>query len=200
MFGSLYHYELKKIFLRPYVPVLLVLILSVTLFLNLSPLWEPDDVIYVENGELVFDTVSRYEAIQLERRFSQEDTGTLLDNQASDSVRDMNRYYQKVADPNDPPTFIMLNHFLVTDSQMEMGINPIYEGQDNLADFAYETMGGLAGRGIPGSVSHPGGDRVLEPGAQRAGDPLHPGLCQRVQRHPVPGLLAQPDDGGLCLS
>ena len=54
----------------------------------------------------------------------------------------MNRYYQKVADPNDPPTFIMLNHFLVTDSQMEMGINPIYEGQDNLADFAYETMGG----------------------------------------------------------
>lgn len=142
MFGSLYRYELKKIFLRPYLPVLLVLILAVTLFLNLSPLWEPDDVIYVENGELVFDTVSRYEAIQLERRFSQEDTGTLLDNQASDSVRDMNRYYQKVADPNDPPTFIMLNHFLVTDSQMEMGINPIYEGQDNLADFAYETMGG----------------------------------------------------------
>lgn len=95
MFGSLYRYELKKIFLRPYVPVLLVLILAVTLFLNLSPLWEPDDVIYVENGELVFDTVSRYEAIQLERRFSQEDTGTLLDNQASDSVRDMNRYYRK---------------------------------------------------------------------------------------------------------
>ena len=142
MFGSLYRYELKKIFLRPYVPVLLVLILAVTLFLNLSPLWEPDDVIYVENGELVFDTVSRYEAIQLERRFSQEDTGTLLDNLASDSVRDMNCYYQKVADPNDPPTFIMLNHFLVTDSQMKMGINPIYEGQDNLADFAYETMGG----------------------------------------------------------
>lgn len=142
MFGSLYRYELKKIFLRPYVPVLLVLIIAVTLFLNLSPLWEPDDVIYVENGELVFDTVSRYEAIQLERRFSHEDTGTLLDNQASDSVRDMNRYYQKVEDPDNPATFIMLNHFLVTDSQMEMGINPIYEGQDNLADFAYETMGG----------------------------------------------------------
>lgn len=142
MFGSLYRYELKKIFLRPYVPVLLVLILAVTLFLNLSPLWEPDDVIYVENGELIFDTVSRYEAIQLERRFSQEDTGTLLDNQASDSVRDMNRYYQKVEDPDNPPTFIMLNRFLVTDSQKEMGINPIYEGQDDLADFAYETMGG----------------------------------------------------------
>lgn len=142
MFGSLYRYELKKIFLRPYVPVLLVLILAVTLFLNLSPLWEPEDVIYVENGELVFDTVSRYEAIQLERRFAQEDTGTLLDNEAADAARDMNRYYQKVADPDDPPTFIMLNRFLVTDSQMEMGINPIYEGQDDLADFAYETMGG----------------------------------------------------------
>ena len=142
MFGSLYRYELKKIFLRPYVPVLLVLIIAVTLFLNLSPLWEPDDVIYVENGELFFDTVSRYEAIQLERRFSQEDTGTLLDNQVADAARDMNRYYQRVADPDDPPTFIMLNHFLVTDSQMEMGINPIYEGQDDLADFAYETMGG----------------------------------------------------------
>ena len=105
MFGSLYRYELKKIFLRPYVrspgtdP-------CGDLFLNLSPLWEPDDVIYLENGELVFDTVSRYEAIQLERRFSQEDTGTLLDNQASDSVRDMNRYYQKVADPTTrPPSF-----------------------------------------------------------------------------------------------
>lgn len=142
MFGSLYRYELKKIFLRPYVPVLLVLILAVTLFLNLSPLWKPYDVIYVENGELVFDTVSRYEAIQLERRFSQEDTGTLLDNEAADAARDMNRYYQKVEDPDNPPTFIMLNRFLVTDSQMEMGINPIYEGQDDLADFAYETMGG----------------------------------------------------------
>lgn len=141
MFGSLYRYELKKIFLRPYVPVLLVLMFAVTLFLNLRPLWDQDDVIYVENGELVFDTVSRYEAIQLERRFSQEDTGTPLDNEAADSARDMNRYYQRVEDPNDPPTFIMLNHFLVTDSQMEMGINPIYEGQDNLADFAYETMG-----------------------------------------------------------
>lgn len=141
MFGSLYRYELKKIFLRPYVPVLLVLIIAVTLFLNLRPLWDQDDVIYVENGELVFDTVSRYEAIQLERRFSQEDTGTLLDNEAADSARDMNRYYQRVEDPDDPPTFIMLNHFLVTDSQMEMGINPIYEGLDNLADFAYETMG-----------------------------------------------------------
>lgn len=142
MFGSLYRYELKKIFLRPYVPFLLVLIIAVTLFLNLRPLWDQEDVVYVENGELVFDTVSRYEAIQLERRFSHEDTGTLLDNEAADSARDMNRYYQKVADPDDPPTFIMLNHFLVTDSQMEMGINPIYEGQDNLADFAYEAMRG----------------------------------------------------------
>lgn len=142
MFGSLYRYELKKIFLRPYVPFLLVLIIAVTLFLNLRPLWDQEDVVYVENGELVFDTASRYEAIQLERRFSQEDTGTLLDNEAADSARDMNRYYQKVADPDAPPTFIMLNHFLVTDSQMEMGINPIYEGQDNLADFAYEAMRG----------------------------------------------------------
>lgn len=141
MFGSLYRYELKKIFLRPYVPFLLVLVLVMTLFLNLRPLWDKDDVVYVENGELVFDTVSRYEAIQLERRFSQEDTGTLLDNEAADAARAMNLYYQKGADPDDPPSFLMLNHFLVTDSQMVMGINPIYEALDNLADFAYETMG-----------------------------------------------------------
>lgn len=140
MFGSLYRYELKKIFLRPYVPVLLVLIIAVTLFLNLRPLWDQDDVIYVENGELVFDTVSRYEAIQLERRFAQEDTGTLLDNEASDAARDMNHYYQKVEDPDNPPSFIMLNHNLVSDGLKALGINPIYEGHNNLADDAYENM------------------------------------------------------------
>lgn len=142
MFGTLYRFELKKLLQKPYVPVLLVLMIAVTVFLNVRPLLEEEDVIYAEeDGTLTFDTVSRYEAIQLERRFSREDAGTLLDNEAASAARAMNHYYQQLEDPDQPPTFIMLNHFLVTDSQMEMGINPIFEGQEHLADFAYETMG-----------------------------------------------------------
>ena len=71
MFGTLYRFELKKILARPCVIVLLFLMVVVTLFLNLSPLQEQEDVVYLEeDGSLVFDTVSRYEAVQLERRFS----------------------------------------------------------------------------------------------------------------------------------
>ena len=48
MFGTLYRFELKKILARPYVIVLLFLMVGVTLFLNLSPLQEQEDVVYLE--------------------------------------------------------------------------------------------------------------------------------------------------------
>lgn len=38
MFGTLYRYELKKILTRPYVILLLALMVGVTLFLNVNPL------------------------------------------------------------------------------------------------------------------------------------------------------------------
>ena len=92
MFGTLYRYELKKILTRPYVLLLLVLMLGVTLFLNVKPLLAQEEVAYAEeDGTLVFDTVSRYEAIQLERRFSKEDTGCLLDNEAALEMREIGR-------------------------------------------------------------------------------------------------------------
>ena len=140
-FGALYRFELNKILRKPYVPLLLVLMIAATVFLNVWPLLGEEHVIYVdEGGNLTFDTVSRYEAIQLERRFAQEDAGTQLDNEAAEAMREMNFYYQKIEDSDDPPTFLLLNHGLVSDGLRQLSVNPIAKDLDQPADFAYETM------------------------------------------------------------
>ena len=138
MFGTLYRYELKKILTRPYVLLLLVLMVGVTLFLNVKPLLAQEEVAYAEeDGTLVFVTVSRYEAIQLERRFSQEDTGCLLDNEAALEMRELNRSYQESATV---PTFILLNRFLVQDGIAITYFNPLWDGTDQMADLTYKAI------------------------------------------------------------
>lgn len=138
MFGTLYRYELKKILTRPYVLLLLVLMVGVTLFLNVKPLLAQEEVAYAEeDGTLVFDTVSRYEAIQLERRFSQEDAGCLLDNEVALEMRELNRSYQESATV---PTFILLNRFLVQDGIAITYFNPLWDGTDQMADLTYKAI------------------------------------------------------------
>lgn len=138
MFGTLYRYELKKILTRPYVLLLLVLMVGVTLFLNVKPLLAQEEVAYAEeDGTLVFDTVSRYEAIQLERRFSKEDAGCLLDNEAALEMRELNRSYQESATV---PTFILLNRFLVQDGIAITYFNPLWDGTDQMADLTYKAI------------------------------------------------------------
>lgn len=138
MFGTLYRYELKKILTRPYVLLLLVLMVGVTLFLNVKPLLAQEEVAYAEeDGTLVFDTVSRYEAIQLERRFSKEDAGCLLDNEAALEMRELNRSYQESATV---PTFILLNRFLVQDAISVTFLNPLGDWTDQMADKTYEAI------------------------------------------------------------
>ena len=138
MFGTLCRYELKKILTRPYVLLLLVLMVGVTLFLNVKPLLAQEEVAYAEeDGTLVFDTVSRYEAIQLERRFSKEDAGCLLDNEAALEMRELNRSYQESATV---PTFILLNRFLVQDGIAITYFNPLWDGTDQMADLTYKAI------------------------------------------------------------
>ena len=138
MFGTLYRYELKKILTRPYILLLLVLMLGVTIFLNVKPLLAQEEVAYAEeDGTLVFDTVSRYEAIQLERRFSKEDAGCLLDNEAALEMRELNRSYQESATV---PTFILLNRFLVQDGIAITYFNPLWDGTDQMADLTYKAI------------------------------------------------------------
>ena len=90
-----------------------------------------------EDGTLVFDTVSRYEAIQLERRFSKEDAGCLLDNEAALEMRELNRSYQESATV---PTFILLNRFLVQDGIAITYFNPLWDGTDQMADLTYKAI------------------------------------------------------------
>lgn len=138
MFGTLYRYELKKILTRPYVLLLLVLMVGITFFLNVKPLLAQEEVAYAEeDGTLVFDTVSRYEAIQLERRFSKEDAGCLLDNEAALEMRELNRSYQESATV---PTFILLNRFLVQDGIAITYFNPLWDGTDQMADLTYKAI------------------------------------------------------------
>ena len=138
MFGTLYRYELKKILTRPYILLLLLAMVGVTIFLNVKPLLAQEEVAYAEeDGTLVFDTVSRYEAIQLERRFSQEDTGCLLDNEAALEMRELNLSYQESATV---PTFILLNRFLVQDGIAITYFNPLWDGTDQMADLTYKAI------------------------------------------------------------
>ena len=138
MFGTLYRYELKKILTRPYILLLLLAMVGVTIFLNVKPLLAQEEVAYAEeDGTLVFDTVSRYEAIQLERRFSQEDAGCLLDNEAALEMRELNRSYQESATV---PTFILLNRFLVQDGIAITYFNPLWDGTDQMADLTYKAI------------------------------------------------------------
>lgn len=138
MFGTLYRYELKKILTRPYILLLLLAMVGVTIFLNVKPLLAQEEVAYAEeDGTLVFDTVSRYEAIQLERRFSQEDTGCLLDNEAALEMRELNRSYQESATV---PTFLLLNRFLVQDGIAITYFNPLWDGTDQMADLTYKAI------------------------------------------------------------
>ena len=111
---------------------------GVTLFLNVKPLLAQEEVAYAEeDGTLIFDTVSRYEAIQLERRFSKEDTGCLLDNEAALEMRELNRSYQESATV---PTFILLNRFLVQDGIAITYFNPLWDGTDQMADLTYKAI------------------------------------------------------------
>lgn len=138
MFGTLYRFELKKLVTRPYVLLLLLVMVGVTGFLNVKPLLVQEEVAYVEeDGTLAFDTVSRYEAIQLERRFSQEDAGTLLDNEAALEMRELNRSYQETAVI---PTFILLNRFLVQDGISTTFLDPLWDGTDQMADLTYKAI------------------------------------------------------------
>ena len=138
MFGTLYRYELKKILTRPYILLLLLAMVGVTIFLNVKPLLAQEEVAYAEeDGTLVFDTVSRYEAIQLERRFSQEDAGCLLDNEAALEMRELNLSYQESATV---PTFILLNRFLVQDGIAITYFNPLWDGTDQMADLTYKAI------------------------------------------------------------
>lgn len=138
MFGTLYRYELKKILTRPYILLLLLAMVGVTIFLNVKPLLAQEEVAYAEeDGTLVFDTVSRYEAIQLERRFSKEDAGCLLDNEAALEMRELNRSYQESATV---PTFILLNRFLVQDGIAITYFNPLWDGTDQMADLTYKAI------------------------------------------------------------
>lgn len=111
---------------------------GVTIFLNVKPLLAQEEVAYAEeDGTLVFDTVSRYEAIQLERRFSKEDAGCLLDNEAALEMRELNLSYQESATV---PTFILLNRFLVQDGIAITYFNPLWDGTDQMADLTYKAI------------------------------------------------------------
>ncbi len=139
MFGTLYRFELKKILARPYVLLLLIAMVGVTIFLNVKPLLAQEEVAYVEeDGTFVYETVSRYEAIQLERRFSQEDTGALLDNEAALEMREMNEYYRKAGFR--APTFVLLNRFLVYDGMAITFLNPLWDETDRPADVTYQAI------------------------------------------------------------
>ena len=141
-FFTLYRFEIKKIFQKPYVPALLALSIALTLFLNVRPLLGEQTVAYVdEQQQFHFEAVSNYEAIQLERRFAREDAGKLLDNEAAWTMQEMNRRYQEIYNQSAPDlTCVLLNHSLVFETLGRTGVNPVAEHIEYPADYAYQSL------------------------------------------------------------
>ena len=141
-FFTLYRFEIKKIFQKPYVPALLALCIALTVFLNVRPLLGEQTVAYVdEQQQFHFETVSNYEAIQLERRFAREDAGKPLDNEAVWTMQEMNRRYQEIYNQYAPDlTCVLLNHSLVFETLGRTGVNPVAEHIEYPADYAYQSL------------------------------------------------------------
>lgn len=141
-FFTLYRFEIKKIFQKPYVPALLALSIALTLFLNVRPLLGEQTVAYVdEQQQFHFEAVSNYEAIQLERRFAREDAGKLLDNEAAWTMQEMNRRYQEIYNQSAPDlTCVLLNHSLVFETLGRTGVNPVAEHIEYPVDYAYQNL------------------------------------------------------------
>lgn len=141
-FFTLYRFEIKKIFQKPYVPALLALSIALTLFLNVRPLLGEQTVAYVdEQQQFHFEAVSNYEAIQLERRFAREDAGKPLDNEAAWAMQEMNRRYQEIYNQYAPDlTCVLLNHSLVFETLGRTRVNPVAEHIEYPADYAYQNL------------------------------------------------------------
>lgn len=141
-FFTLYRFEIKKLFQKPYVPALLALSIALTLFLNVRPLLGEQTVAYVdEQQQFHFEAVSNYEAIQLERRFAREDAGKPLDNEAAWTMQEMNRRYQEIYNQYAPDlTCVLLNHSLVFETLGRTGVNPVAEHIEYPADYAYQSL------------------------------------------------------------
>lgn len=141
-FFTLYRFEIKKIFQKPYVPALLALCIALTVFLNVRPLLGEQTVAYVdEQQQFHFEAVINYEAIQLERRFAREDAGKPLDNEAVWTMQEMNRRYQEIYNQYVPDlTCVLLNHSLVFETLGRTGVNPVAEHIEYPADYAYQSL------------------------------------------------------------
>lgn len=141
-FFTLYRFEIKKIFQKPYVPALLALCIALTVFLNVRPLLGEQTVAYVdEQQQFHFEAVSNYEAIQLERRFAREDAGKPLDNEAVWTMQEMNRRYQEIYNQYAPDlTCVLLNHSLVFETLGRTGVNPVAEHIEYPVDYAYQSL------------------------------------------------------------
>ena len=141
-FFTLYRFEIKKIFQKPYVSALLALSIALTLFLNVRPLLGGQTVAYVdEQQQFHFEAVSNYEAIQLERRFAREDAGKPLDNEAVWTMQEMNRRYQEIYNQYAPDlTCVLLNHSLVFETLGRTGVNPVAEHIEYPVDYAYQNL------------------------------------------------------------
>jgi len=198
MFGTLYRFEVKKILSRPYVLLLLVLMVGITICLNVRGLWVQEEVAYVEeDGTFVYETVSRYEAIQLERRFSQEDTGALLDNEAALEMREMNEYYRKAGFR--APTFVLLNRFLVYDGMAVTFLNPLWDETDRPVDVTYQAIEIWQDDEYQSQRLTQEEIAYWQEERAEISTPPHPGLCQGVRRNFGPVHLAEPDGAALCV-
>lgn len=147
-FGTIYKFELKKILQKRYILVLLALMLFITLFFNLKPLFESRNIAYLdETGELILETVSNLRAAQIERRFAKEWSGQILDNQMIVDMREMDAKYQeeyqkkcremKYSEFDSDTDCILLNNYLIFLSVSNFGLNPHYAETDSRIDDIY---------------------------------------------------------------
>lgn len=137
-FLELCYYEQKKLFQSNATRRALLGIVAITIFLNLHPLTQRNQVAYLdENGQIVVEEMSYYREVQLERKFARQYNRCALTNEIAHPARELDIKYQEYTSIGDGGFIPLMNTRLPLRSLVNLGVNPYIE---NPVDTAYEIM------------------------------------------------------------
>lgn len=126
--GSLYRMELRRLWSKRYVRILFALMLGLAVYLNVRNYAGETGVLYLdESEELVYETMSIYDRIQLERQFAAEYSGQIMDDALLNLTREKYRkvYEEFLSAHQLDCSVILLHEYLVTYTLGQTGLSII---------------------------------------------------------------------------
>lgn len=139
-FFQLCRFEQRKLLQKGYIRVALLIMVAVTLFLNIRPLFEKHQVAYLDDyNQVVIEEISYYREVQLERKFAEQYNGKLLTDEMIEEARALNAAHRSETSLAEDRYIPLMNVRLIYRSVRNLGINPDCE-MEHPADFTYQRL------------------------------------------------------------